>query len=423
MKDQTRKEMQQKMAEFQMAAPEVLWTEIEKAVGAQRDIVASTQEQHAVMLPMRRKRIVAAAAAIILIVGGAGFWMLRHQGQHEDQRAERIVAVSKVNKTQGFLAINEPTILLASEPATHAWAASHSYSMVSSVLPVSMEVGGMQPESNVSTDDCMLTKETTQEESGTGIPESSTHLQHSQPPMTIYPDALNNRSAMGNRLTAKIYFANSMNGYASSTSFTPMLMSAVPFGKYDDGMVNEGDSPLSGDFSEFNTNVHHHQPLRLGLSLRYNIDNRWSVESGLSYSRHKSDITNKSGDREIAIEQQLAYIGIPLNVNYRIWSSSRFNFYVSAGGMVEKMVKGSRNTQTITSGKPENNTTEDVSIHPLQLSLNCAAGAEFCIDKSFSLYAEPGLSYHFDNGSSVPTIYQDEPLSANLSIGLRFSFK
>ena len=175
MKDQTRKEMQQKMAEFQMAAPEVLWTEIEKAVGAQRDIVASTQKQHAVMLPMRRKRIVAAAAAIILIVGGAGFWMLRHQGQHEDQRAARIVAVSKVNKTQGALAINEPTILLASEPATHAWAASHSYSMASSVLPVSMEVGGMQPESNVSTDDCMLTKETTQEESGTGIPESSTH--------------------------------------------------------------------------------------------------------------------------------------------------------------------------------------------------------------------------------------------------------
>lgn len=37
--------------------------------------------------------------------------------------------------------------------------------------------------------------------------------------------------------------------------------------------------------------VHHRQPLRFGLSLRYRIDDRWSLEAGLAYTRLISDIT------------------------------------------------------------------------------------------------------------------------------------
>jgi len=65
--------------------------------------------------------------------------------------------------------------------------------------------------------------------------------------------------------------------------------------------------------------------------------------------------------------------------------------------------------------------TNSVSIHPLQFSVSGAAGAEFRFSPQLSLYAEPGLGYWFDNGSDIPTYYQDKPLSFSLSLGLRLN--
>ena len=406
MKEQTRKEMQQKMAEYQMAIPEVSWSEIEQTVSAQRQI-ASTKKQHAVIAPLWRKRI--AAAVAIITIGGASIWMLRYQGQTESlqvktekQRVEQSITDSKDVKVSDTPILAELSEKTTAKPTAYASAVSHTY---------------IQEENNVKNEDGMSVQKNTQEDNHTQTSEQSTRLQHSSAVATYTPSnstPTTNPSTTNTRLTAKIYFGNSINNYTSNTMFATMLMNANPFGKYDDEMSYEGDSPLNSNLTELKTSVHHHQPLRFGLSLRYDISSRWSVESGLSYSHHKSDITNLSGDHETITEQQLSYIGIPLNVGYRIWDHHRFSFYASAGAIVEKMVKGSRTTQGV---------TENVSIHPLQFSLNTSVGAEIFIDKAFSFYAEPGLSYHFDNNSNIPTIYQDEPLNLNLNIGLRFSFK
>ena len=40
-----------------------------------------------------------------------------------------------------------------------------------------------------------------------------------------------------------------------------------------------------------------------------------------------------------------------------------------------------------------------------------------------SLFVEPDIGYYFDNHSSIPTFYQEKPLSFNLNLGLRFSFE
>ena len=78
------------------------------------------------------------------------------------------------------------------------------------------------------------------------------------------------------------------------------------------------------------------------------------------------------------------------------------------------MVKGSRMTQGV---------TNNVSIHPLQVSVNGAVGAEFKLTDGFSLYAEPTLNYSFDNGSSIPTLYQEKPMNFNITVGIRFNLK
>jgi hypothetical protein len=86
--------------------------------------------------------------------------------------------------------------------------------------------------------------------------------------------------------------------------------------------------------------------------------------------------------------------------------------------MVEKMVKGS--LYTTAKGKEQ---SESISIHPLQFSVNGGIGAEFNLTNQFSIYAEPGMGYYFDNGSDVRTFYQEKPFSFNLNLGLRFNIK
>lgn len=416
MKEQTKKEMQQKMADYQMSAPEVSWEEIKQAVGV-RSQNADAQKRPVAIVPMQYKRIAAVAAFVIFIAGSIVFWMLHRQGQNENlqgqsqnRQQEQLVAASDISKVHDSSLKVEVSSKPISQTIATAMVAPHIQNTITT--NPSLEESGVQAENNKSAENGMPTEENTQKEDDTQVLEQSAPLQHSPASTTHLPTA--KRLTADTRLTAKVYFANSMNSYTNSATFTPMLMNANPFGIYDDAMANEGNTPLNNNSSELKTSIHHHQPLRFGLSLRYNLGSRWSVESGLSYSHHKSDITNQSGDHETTIEQQLSYIGIPLIVGYRIWSSNRLGLYASAGGMAEKMVKGSRTVQ---------GTTEHVSIHPLQFSLNCSVGAELRIDKSFSFYAEPGLSYHFDNGSNVPTIYQDNPLNLNLSFGLRFSFK
>ena len=57
----------------------------------------------------------------------------------------------------------------------------------------------------------------------------------------------------------------------------------------------------------------------------------------------------------------------------------------------------------------------------LQMSANAAAGIEYNLTNHLSIYAEPGASYYFKNGSDLETYYTDKPLKFNLNVGLRLN--
>ena len=156
--------------------------------------------------------------------------------------------------------------------------------------------------------------------------------------------------------------------------------------------------------------THHKLPVKGGLSLRYSLDDRWSVQTGVNYSYHSSEIEVGGED----IDQQLHFIGVPVAVGYNVWGNRHVNVYLTAGGEVEKLVKG-RRTVSYT-GQQRN---EDVKMSRPQLSVQMSAGAEYRATRAVSLYIEPGVSYHFDNGSGVSTIYNDKPFEFGLSMGVR----
>ena len=431
MKDQWKKQMQQKMADYQESDIEVSWAELEKALAKNR--------QQAKVVPLWLRRV--AAAAVILLIAGGGYWTLFHHRTEMEQQAgqTQMTSVSREQKSQ------EPDLKQDLQEKIIQTAVK-----AQRLLPLLTAV-------NDTKSDTLYTSTEVETESPADtvvFPKYTPSQQH----YTVYPSDLRKRTSSSNRLTAKVYLSNTMASSSQFSSFSYLKEvdqnkeghTSVEGNPGKDGSGKDGvdgkdgvngkdgsdgkdnsdsenvtDKPNSGNTVgddmtpvyrtvQASEHVHHHQPIRFGFSLRYRINRQWSLESGLTYTRLTADITNTDDGQSTTTEQSLNYIGIPLNVSYLMWGNRRFSFYLSAGGLVEKMVKGSRTSQGV---------ANSVSIHPLQVSLNGAVGAEFKFSDDLSLYAEPALNYYFDNGSRIPTLYQEKPLNFNLNVGIRFNIK
>ncbi len=215
------------------------------------------------------------------------------------------------------------------------------------------------------------------------------------------------------------YYGGSANNSPSSNS--PMLF--VQFG--DMGVSspatldtrNEMMVEEIGDKKES-----HHQTVKVGISLRYNLTNRWSLQTGVTYTRLTSDFTEEKSTSSVVTNQKLDYIGIPLTASYNIWQNKYINVYATAGGAVEKLISGASTTENknFTDNKTTR-TNNDVKENRPVFSTSIAAGIEYNISDFLSIYAQPGLTCHFDNGSGIKSLYTDKPVNAELSIGARIN--
>ena len=485
MTEDWKKQMQQKMADYRESDIDVSWEEIEKALDANkkqaRVVPLWTKRVAAVavilliagggywMLQEQRKDAPEASLAKVAKTPQSGS-VAQAIASLKDEAAQTVVTPEKddTQMSQGVTAQQheetpEREVTPQDEATTEREAIPQASASQDEAIPereVTPQASASQAEAAPSAEKTAAPP--TQQHQVSSTP---TH-QHQVSPapthhQTIYPSDLRRRTAPSNRLTAKVYLSNTM---ASANSLSFDYIQELSYNKQNGNSYNGGDNGqdgkagISGNYGQDGKDgkngndgtttengedgkdgvngeygedglenmdpayktvqtaekAHHHQPIRFGFSLRYRFDDRWSVESGLTYTRLSADISNTVDGQTIATEQRLNYIGIPLNVQYLMWGSRYVNVYVAAGGLVEKMVKGSRTTQ---------GTTNSVSIHPLQVSVNGALGAEFKFTEGLSLYAEPALNYYFDNHSAIPTFYQEKPLNFNLNLGLRFNLK
>ena len=172
---------------------------------------------------------------------------------------------------------------------------------------------------------------------------------------------------------------------------------------------------------EVNTTVQHFQPVNFGLTLRYNLNEKWSLASGLTYSLLSSRLHSGSGNYHYDDNQRLHYLGIPLNVAYNFWQNNRFSGYISSGMLVEKNIAGSLSSNYYIDNRLESIAKESISSKKLQWSVNSAVGIEYRISDFMGIYAEPGVAYYFKNNSEIETFYKENPFNFNLRVGLRFS--
>lgn len=227
------------------------------------------------------------------------------------------------------------------------------------------------------------------------------------------------KSSRSGKLTTDFYVSNSSNATKSSNLYGDMMTCNSPLVRtaaMEDVLHYNIDKDVQ-------TKVKHEQPIRLGLNLRYHLNDDISIKGGISYSRLVSHITSGSEEYRYETKQTLHFVGIPLGINYSLFQNKSINVYASAGGMVEKCVSGHSVTDYVIKDHLTETERSDVKIHPLQWSVNASAGLQYNVSPQMGLYAEPGVNYYFNNGSPVNTIYGEKPLNFNLEIGLRFSIK
>ena len=248
-------------------------------------------------------------------------------------------------------------------------------------------------------------------------------------PADNVPDMKGRLSAGDKRksiISTDIFFSNLPGSADSRSGYESLFVSPVSLQR---DQVHEmitvsspGEVTLFSDEKDLNTEVRHRQPVRAGVSFRYDLGRRWSIETGLTYTMLSSDIDAGSEFRRCLIERKLHYIGIPLNASYDFLQKKRWSMYATAGGMLEKCVSGREVAEYVSNGVTSSTDTHEISVRELQWSVNAAVGAEFNFTPLIGIFAEPGVSWFFDNGSQIETIYQDRPFNFNFRVGLRFSF-
>lgn len=235
-----------------------------------------------------------------------------------------------------------------------------------------------------------------------------------------------NNVRKANSRTSKWQIGTSATGIAG-TSVKTRSIGDIIVATGSDGCDWEG-SPMLGigiynQGQEVKTEYKHHLPVRIGLNIAYALSDRLSLESGVSYTRLSSDMKDGTSTNFISGRQNLDYVGIPLSLKYKALSYGAFDLYASTGILAEQCVNGKTSKDFVIEGNVKKTEQQTIHSHPLQLSANAAVGLQFKIADNIGIYAEPGLSYFFDDNSSLNTIYKEKPLNFNLNIGFRYEIK
>lgn len=231
-----------------------------------------------------------------------------------------------------------------------------------------------------------------------------------------------------NNFTVNLYASNLPRISENSNGYGGFVVGYNSVADIMDGGMPDAENPLCEMLrynldKDIQTQVKHHQPVKIGFSFSYGLSNRMAIRSGLTYSRLVSTATSGSDEYSFETNQELHYIGIPVSLSYALVQNRQLSLYLLAGGATEKCISGSLNTDYIHNGNVVANERDNVCPKWLQWSVNVGAGIQYNLFRQIALYAEPGVNYYFNNRQSLETFYTQKPLKFNMEFGLRFSVR
>ncbi len=167
--------------------------------------------------------------------------------------------------------------------------------------------------------------------------------------------------------------------------------------------------------------THHYMPVTFSLALKYKLNNRFGLETGLSYSRLRSEFEIGTDGNAIREQQTIHYLGIPLKGSYNIYNVRRWSLYGSLGAKLEIPVYAPLSTGYFVNGMKE--LEEKSTLHaPLQWSVGTGLGLQYNLTPNIGFFAEPSLQYYIPTGSNIETYRTEHPFTFSLPIGIRITW-
>lgn len=397
-------QLRDKLADYEVAPPEGLWEEI---------------EAKAPLSPPRRGRLswrrwaAAAALAALAVSGGYLLWP-------EKQGVGSVAPTAQTNDYRTKETLQTPPLTPPLEgrgrpaPGQGALAAGKQGEAFPSLQGEGLGVGSVTSSTTTQTTD-QTPKEILQtpplipplEGRGRHAPEKV-----AQTTKHTAQTAAKHTTTLPSHTGSLAFYA--MNGGSDLSTSNGVRMADEMAKKYHEVYANSSATAARSTepiyLAGYEEQADHYRPVSFGLTLSYLLTERLALTTGLVYTKLRSDFTQVMRSTLIRREQTLHYAGVPLGLNYRLWSARGFSAYAAASATILFNV----NTRVVTEG-----VTQDMEKDRPQLSLQGGLGVQYDVVPQVGLYVEPGLSYYVDNRSHVQNFFKEKPTSLSLQLGVR----
>ncbi len=415
----------------QHAAPEGLLGDIKETM-AHRGVVPACGRPATRIVSLRVRRWAAVAATVAVAVG-VGVGLLPHRPQTGVQPVAQTAlreAAATGSSPRGLLAATEPAVDAAGVKVVAAWEASRTAraaapeSMAPSLVAVTACPSVDAAETAVADEASLPSGQTNGVQNEAAASAERQGTAGAQPTasqrLTAFASgaeetAANVRPSAGRGIEVGASLSGMPGSNVGRSAGQQYVVSsdASPFGPAD-GMSADAVIPGLEHADPVAARAKHHQPFKVGLSLRVPVGRRWNIQAGLDYAYLKSEFEDVGYGTSMTATQTLHYMGIPLGLSYDVLCGRRFNVYGTVGGEVQKLVKGTCATE-----QAERKVKEGRPVW----SVGATVGAAYKLSETVGVYVEPGVDYHFKNGSGVESAYTHRPLGFSLNVGLRLNVK
>ena len=177
----------------------------------------------------------------------------------------------------------------------------------------------------------------------------------------------------------------------------------------------------------------HQMPITWSLALKYKLNNRFGLESGLSYSCLTSDFEMGADDHlgmgsdahlgknAISEHQTIHYLGIPMKGIYVMYGGKLWNLYGSIGLTTEIPVHSTLRSNYYIYGQHEASDKTTIRA-PWQFSTNFGIGLQIHLTPNIGLFTEPSLQYFIPMQSDIETYRTEHPFTFSLPLGIKFTW-
>ena len=387
-------QLREQLADYKAEVPEGLWADIEQRLPQQKPVVAHFWQ-----------RWVSIAALVALLLG-IGWWQWSERQAFDKQLTEKKQDLRENPVRTGR---TESSYVTDQEFAPYGLKArinrTRGFYESSTLLPSDNEK--QMPDTSFVNSLKSEQEDGQQKLSIKELPQQNLS-HHSFAQDSPQPSIIKKRRMVSVGLMAN----NGLMAYqhTNGVQMSPEMACRFDFSDYLPTRSSFNDDPIW--LVGYEERQHHSHPISFGLTLSYSLSSRWTLSTGLVYTRLNSEFINILKNTPITTEQQLDYVGVPLNAQYRVLKGKGWKVYASAGAQIDWNVSSKTNIEGVD--------VQSRNDHP-QWSLGGAVGVEYDIIPIIGIYAEPGLRYYLKNNSKVKNFFKDQPLNWTLQVGIRLN--